>query len=122
MPAPGEGLVRVDGVELAVAVTGCEGATGLVVFAHASGSGRFAPGHRYVAGVFERAGLCTVQADLLTEEEEIAGDEELPFDLPFLVRRLRAVADWIREQTRLARLPLGYMGSGTGALKALKQP
>ena len=47
-----------------------DGARGLVVFAHGSGSSRFSPRNRFVAGVLEDAGLATLLVDLLTKAEE----------------------------------------------------
>ena len=43
-----------------------EKAKGLVLFAHGSGSSRFSPRNRYVAGVLQEAGLATLLFDLLT--------------------------------------------------------
>jgi putative phosphoribosyl transferase len=47
-----------------------EGAQGIVLFAHGSGSGRHSPRNRYVAGALRKAGLATLLIDLLTPEEE----------------------------------------------------
>jgi putative phosphoribosyl transferase len=47
-----------------------EGAQGIVLFAHGSGSGRHSPRNRYVAGALREAGLATLLIDLLTPEEE----------------------------------------------------
>ncbi|MDQ4000075.1 MAG: hypothetical protein M3283_03510, partial [Actinomycetota bacterium] len=47
-----------------------EGARGVVLFAHGSGSGRHSPRNRYVAGMLREAGLATLLVDLLTSEEE----------------------------------------------------
>jgi putative phosphoribosyl transferase len=44
-------------------------AMGLVIFAHGSGSGRLSSRNQYVASVLNRAGIATLLADLLTEEE-----------------------------------------------------
>jgi putative phosphoribosyl transferase len=44
--------------------------TGIVVFAHASGSSRHSPRNRYVAEVLNEAGLATLMFDLLTTDEE----------------------------------------------------
>ena len=35
-----------------------EGAQGIVLFAHGSGSGRHSPRNRYVAGALRKAGAC----------------------------------------------------------------
>ena len=46
------------------------GASGIVLFAHGSGSSRHSPRNRYVAGVLQAGGLATLLIDLLTLEEE----------------------------------------------------
>ena len=47
-----------------------DGARGLVLFAHGSGSSRHSPRNRYVAGELQSGGLGTLLMDLLTREEE----------------------------------------------------
>jgi len=59
------GDVRLDG-DLALP----EGATGVVLFAHGSGSGRHSPRNRYVARILQEVGLGTLLLDLLTTQEE----------------------------------------------------
>lgn len=98
-----------------------EGAVGLVIFAHGSGSSRFSPRNRAVARALREAGLGTLLFDLLSSEEE-ARDEltgELRFDIPFLARRLTEVMDWVARQAEVAHLPVGLFGSSTGAAAAL---
>ncbi|MCE9671683.1 hydrolase [Myxococcus stipitatus] len=98
-----------------------EGARGLVVFAHGSGSSRFSPRNRAVARALRAAGLGTLLFDLLGEEEEAldADTGALRFDIPFLARRLVTVAEWARLLPEARRLPLGFFGSSTGAAAAL---
>jgi hypothetical protein len=109
--------IPVDRIELSASVTGGEGAAGVVLFAHASGSARFHPANCYIARELQRGSLCTILADLMTEEEELVQTEagELRFDLRLLGRRIAAVRDWIGRQPHLGSLPVGYMGSETGA-------
>jgi dienelactone hydrolase len=92
-----------------------------VLFACASGTSRFDPRNRYIADVLNRGNLCTILADLLTEEEEIADiiTDELQFNISMLSRRISGITDWILQQPRLSNLPLGYCGSGTAAAAAL---
>lgn len=92
-------------------------ATGLVVFAHGSGSGRHSPRNRYVAAVLQESGLATLLCDLLTEQEEVRRTEV--FDVGLLAARLDVVAGWARGRPECARLPLGYFGASTGAGAAL---
>jgi putative phosphoribosyl transferase len=94
-----------------------DGATGLVVFAHGSGSSRHSPRNRYVAEVLHRARLGTLLFDLLTVEEE--PDRGAVFDIELLARRLVEVTGWVRNQPRLDGLRLGYFGASTGAAAAL---
>ncbi len=47
-----------------------EGARGIVIFAHGSGSGRFSPRNNYVAEMLQKRMLATLLLDLLTEDEE----------------------------------------------------
>lgn len=98
-----------------------DGAQGLVIFAHGSGSSRHSPRNRYVAYTLRTAGLGTLLFDLLTEDEE-AEDERtaaLRFDIDFLARRLGEVTDWVFANPELSRLRVGYFGSSTGAAAAL---
>lgn len=96
------------------------GSTGLVVFAHGSGSGRRSPRKRYVAGVLEEGGLGTLLFDLLTEvEEEVdSRTRHLRFDIPLLAGRLASMVDWLRSQPELRNLPVGLFGASTGAAAA----
>jgi putative phosphoribosyl transferase len=92
-------------------------ATGLVVFAHGSGSSRHSPRNRYVATVLDRAGLGTLLFDLLTTDEE--HDRANVFDIDLLARRLVDATRWLRTQPDLDDLRIGYFGASTGAAAAL---
>lgn len=98
-----------------------EEASGLVVFAHGSGSGRFSPRNRAVAGVLQEAGLATLLFDLLTAAEEEADERrrDLPFDIERLARRLVGVTRAAEARPDLEGLPIGYFGASTGAAAAL---
>ena len=67
-----------------------EGAEGVVLFAHGSGSGRSSPRNLYVARVLRQAGLSTLLIDLLTAEEEAVDlrTRQLRFDIGVLAERL----------------------------------
>lgn len=108
-------------VELAADLSLPDDATGLVLFAHGSGSSRHSPRNRHVAAVLNQGSIGTLLADLLTEEEEILDLQtaELRFDIDLLARRLIAITDWIGRQENLKRIPLGYFGASTGAAAAL---
>jgi putative phosphoribosyl transferase len=98
------------------------GALGIVVFAHGSGSGRFSPRNRAVAGALVEAGLATLLMDLLTAQEEkkdLRQGGRLRFDIPLLAGRVTGSIDWLSEREPLAGLPLGAFGASTGAAAAL---
>lgn len=92
-------------------------ASGLVLFAHGSGSGRRSPRNLQVARVLNEAGMGTFLFDLLTPAESI--DRNLVFDIPFLAERLKLATRHVREFEPLRHLPLGYFGASTGAGAAL---
>jgi putative phosphoribosyl transferase len=94
-----------------------ERAKGLVVFAHGSGSSRHSPRNRYVAGIFQRAGLGTLLFDLLSGEEEF--DRANVFDIGLLGRRLVEVTAWLAAQPEAQDRDIGYFGASTGAAAAL---
>jgi dienelactone hydrolase len=93
----------------------------LVVFAHGSGSSRFSPRNRFVAGVLEEAGLATLLIDLLTPQEEAVDEftRHLRFDIRLLAERLVAASEWAPQQPGTQHLSIGYFGASTGAGAAL---
>jgi putative phosphoribosyl transferase len=109
------------GVVLEADIVVPQQARGLVLFAHGSGSSRFSPRNRYVAGQFQHAGLATVLADLLTpaEEQADARTGQMRFDIGLLAVRLTALGDWLAGQEATAALVLGLFGASTGAAAAL---
>jgi putative phosphoribosyl transferase len=114
--------VRVgDGVEASAILRLPEGAKGLVLFAHGSGSSRLSPRNGFVADVLSEAGLASLLLDLLTPDEEAIDRRTaaLRFDIALLARRLAGATRWVREQPELQRLALGYFGASTGAAAAL---
>jgi putative phosphoribosyl transferase len=98
-----------------------ERASGIVLFAHGSGSSRFSPRNRRVAEALERAGLGTLLIDLLSEreEQEDARTGQLRFDIPLLAERLLGASVWLQTDKGTASLELGYFGASTGAAAAL---
>jgi len=91
--------------------------TGVVVFAHGSGSSRHSPRNQHVARVLNNAGLATVLFDLLTPDEE--RNRANVFDIALLASRLVDVTSWLAGQPDTASLPVGYFGASTGAGAAL---
>jgi dienelactone hydrolase len=96
-------------------------ATGLVLFAHGSGSSRLSPRNQFVARALERHGLATLLIDLLTPSEEEVDDRtaQYRFNLPMLGERLVNIVDWLREQPDTRRLQIGLFGASTGGGAAL---
>ena len=104
-------------VELPGRLTVPHGATGVVVFAHGSGSSRHSPRNQYVAMLLNRGGLGTLLFDLLTPDE--AADRHNLFNIPLLAGRLCAAVEWLRQQPEGKDLPVGLFGASTGAAAAL---
>ncbi|MFG2394170.1 phosphoribosyltransferase family protein [Streptomyces lavendulae] len=114
-PTPaGEVVVGAGGTALPGLLTVPEGAAGVVVFAHGSGSSRLSPRNRHVAEVLNRAGLATLLFDLLTPSE--ARDRAKVFDIPLLALRLTQATGWLRAQLDVR---ICYFGASTGAAAAL---
>ena len=110
--------IPVGGVELDGILAVPEGATGLVVFAHGSGSSRLSPRNNYVADVIRDRGVATLLFDLLTTAEDRS--REARFDIDLLTERLVGVTDWLRTNEATSHLQFGYFGSSTGAASALR--
>ncbi len=98
-----------------------DGARGVVLFAHGSGSGRHSPRNRYVARVLREAGLATLLIDLLTGEEEEVDlrTRHLRFDIGLLAERLVGATEWLERNPDTQDLRVGYFGASTGAAAAL---
>jgi putative phosphoribosyl transferase len=107
------GLVRLSGT-----LASPEHPSGLVLFAHGSGSGRLSPRNQFVARQIRSCGLATLLFDLLSEKE--SADRSLVFDIDLLAARLLAATEWVVQQPEAAGLSIGYFGASTGAAAALK--
>ncbi|MDP8974966.1 MAG: dienelactone hydrolase family protein [Actinomycetota bacterium] len=113
--------IPVAGAELGAEVVLPEGAGGLVLFAHGSGSGRHSPRNRHVAAVLQGGGLGTVLADLLTEQEEqVDLRTGQRFDVGLLASRLVAMTEWLQSEPSTSSMAVGLFGASTGAGAALK--
>jgi dienelactone hydrolase len=113
--------IQSGAVRLAGDLTIPQGAAGVVLFAHGSGSSRHSPRNRFVSKGLNEGGLATALLDLLTREEEIAEahTRHLRFDIDLLAGRLEAAVDWACEQPELCEMPIGLFGASTGAAAAL---
>lgn len=96
-------------------------ASSLVIFAHGSGSSRFSPRNRRVAGALQKSGFATLLLDLLTQEEERVDEvtREHRFDISLLAERVAAAVRFARGSPGTARLAPGLFGASTGAAAAL---
>ena len=113
IPAGPSGTISLEGMlELP------DNATGVVLFAHGSGSSRLSPRNNYVARVLRDAGLGTLLIDLLTQREDT--DYATRFDIPLLTRRLLAATRWLQSEPATLSLAIGYFGASTGAAAALQ--
>jgi putative phosphoribosyl transferase len=93
------------------------GCTGIVIFAHGSGSSRLSPRNQFVARVLQDAGIGTLLLDLLTERE--ARDRRNVFDIGLLAQRLDLARRWLATDAAAASARVGYFGASTGAGAAL---
>lgn len=96
-------------------------ASGVVIFAHGSGSSRHSPRNQFVAHVIRQGGCGTLLFDLLTAEEEIEDNVtgRLRFDISLLAQRLAGATDWLAKRSDMRNRSIGYFGSSTGGGAAL---
>jgi putative phosphoribosyl transferase len=113
--------LAVDTVEVEGVLSVPTDVRGIVLFAHGSGSTHRSPRNRLVADLLNEGGLATLLVDLLTPDEQQVDFQtaRLRFDIPFLAGRLTDVADWMKDQRALHKLPFGLFGASTGAAAAL---
>ncbi|HEV8366070.1 MAG TPA: alpha/beta family hydrolase [Gemmatimonadaceae bacterium] len=97
------------------------GASGLIIFAHGSGSSRFSSRNRFVAKVLQHGGCATLLLDLLTPTEELVDmrTREHRFNIGLLAARVASAINWARHNERTSSLPVGLFGASTGAAAAL---
>ncbi|ANW16799.1 phosphoribosyltransferase family protein [Streptomyces clavuligerus] len=116
-PVDTEVSLPAGGVRLGGHLTLPAGATGAVLFAHGSGSGRHSPRNRRVAAGLNGAGLGTLLLDLLTEAEAV--DRSLVFATELLAERLAGATRWLLDRPGCGELAIGWFGASTGAGAAL---
>jgi putative phosphoribosyl transferase len=98
-----------------------EDASGMIIFAHGSGSSRFSPRNNYVAKLLNLSGWATLLFDLLTAEEDHIDEytRQYRFNIPLLANRLSQTTEWLKTQSSIKNLPMAYFGASTGAAAAL---
>jgi pimeloyl-ACP methyl ester carboxylesterase len=113
--------ISLKGVKLGGELRVPPDATGLVLFAHGSGSSRHSSRNQQVARILNQGKLGTLLFDLLTAEEEQAEarTRHLRFNIPFLAGRLIGATRWALDQPVCHDINVGYFGSSTGAAAAL---
>jgi len=123
MPLLEEGLVQVGigSIALDGNLLVPSGATGIILFAHGSGSSRFSSRNRYVASTLREGNLGTLLIDLLTPQEETRDNVtgELRFDIGMLADRLIGTVEWLRALPELRGKKIGLFGASTGGGAAL---
>lgn len=110
--------VRVGALRLAGECSRVDGALGITVFVHGSGSSHRSPRNRFVASVLHGWRQSTLLFDLLTDAEALA--REPVFDIDLLAARLQDALAWWRDEGVGAELPIGLFGASTGAAAALR--
>jgi dienelactone hydrolase len=122
-PGAEGGLVRVPaaGAMLEGNLATSPNASGVVLFAHGSGSSRHSPRYRAVARALNEGGLATLLVDLLTPAEESVDEQtgQLRFDIGLLADRLVDAADWLTANEKTRSLPIGLFGASTGGGAAI---
>lgn len=109
--------IPINGLELEGELVIPPGASGLVIFAHGSGSSRYSPRNKFVAQKLQESSLATLLVDLLSTEEDC--DYQNRFDIALLTQRLLAVTDWATRNEQTKDLRIGYFGASTGAAAAI---
>ena len=92
--------------------------SGIVLFAHGSGSSRLSPRNTFVAEVLQQQGIGTLLFDLLTHAEDQVYSTR--FDIDLLTRRLMIATRWVQVNSTTKDLSIGYFGASTGAAAALQ--
>lgn len=110
--------IHIGDIELSGDLSLPKAASGLVLFAHGSGSSRHSVRNREVSSMLNRMGLGTLLFDLLTADEDIGMSKR--FDIALLGERLKAATIAVAPLARECHLRLGYFGASTGAAAAVR--
>ena len=111
-------IIPAESVELSGELVLPSAASGVVLFAHGSGSSRFSPRNTFVANMLQQQGIGTLLFDLLARAED--QDYAMRFDIDLLTCRLLAATAWLQANPETKALHIGYFGASTGAAAALQ--
>lgn len=116
--------IAAPGASLPGVLTVPQHASGLVIFAHGSGSSRMSPRNVMVADWLVERGCATLLFDLLSPNEAI--DRKNVFDIELLGSRMKGATRYMRRMANsddslihLSSTQIGYFGASTGAAAAL---
>lgn len=95
--------------------------TGLIVFAHGSGSDRHSPRNRFVGDQLNASGLGTLHLDLLSLREEALDKStgQFRFNIALLAERVVSAVDWLAAEAITHAHRIGLFGASTGAAAAI---
>ena len=114
-------LIQGRGFQLAGILQQPALASGLVLFAHGSGSSHLSPRNQWVAQRLNQASIATLLFDLLTPSEAL--DRSNVFNIDLLAERLAFATNWVLQTLgqglTAAKPAIGYFGASTGAAAAL---
>lgn len=92
---------------------------GIVVLAEGNGGSSRSAQNLFVAQVLRSYGLGTLSFDLLTELEAAHDRHPVLDDVPLLGARVTEALFWLGQRNELAGIPIGLMGTRTGAAAVL---
>jgi putative phosphoribosyl transferase len=112
-----EVTIRDCGVELQGSLSIPPACSGIVLFAHGSGSSRFSPRNQQIAQALNDAQIGTLLFDLLSTSESRSSQNV--FNIPLLSDRLLIATRWVQNQNQFKGYPIGFFGASTGGGAAL---
>ena len=92
--------------------------SGLILFAHGSGSSRFSSRNQFVANILNNGNYGTLLLDLLHPDED--QHYESRFNIELLSNRLWHAYIWLKNNSDTECLPIGLFGASTGAAATLQ--
>ena len=110
-------MIPVEGRMIEASLTVPHRPAGLIIFAHGRGGVRGDGRSGLMAAELRKAGLATLDYDLLTPAELAQPDYVFSADVP--AKRLDAIIRWASEHKDLRGLPIALLGWGTGISAAL---